>query len=212
METTKVLILGAGGAIAQHVIEFLIPNKNISLTLFARNSDHVKEFASSSNIILGDVLNQDDLAAAIKESDIVYANLAGQVDKMASVIVSTMEAYAKKRLIFVTSLGIYDEVAGKFGEWNNRMIGSELVRYSKAAHIIEKSSLDYTIVRPSWLTDKNETDYETTQKGEPFMGTEVSRKAIAYYITHIIEHPEKDVRASVGVNKPGVYGNKPSFY
>jgi saccharopine dehydrogenase-like NADP-dependent oxidoreductase len=96
METTKVLVLGAGGAIAKHVIEFLIPNKNISLTLLARNADHVKEFTSSSNIILGDVLNQDDLTAAIKESDIVYANLAGQVDKMASAIVSTMEANAKK--------------------------------------------------------------------------------------------------------------------
>ena len=212
METTKVLVLGAGGAIAQHVIEFLIPNKNMSLTLFARNADHVKEFASSSNIILGDVLNQDDLTAAIKESDIVYANLAGQVDKMASAIVNTMEANAKKRLIFVTSLGIYDEVTGKFGEWNNRIIGSELVRYSKAAQIIEKSSLDYTIVRPSWLTDKNETDYETTQKGQPFIGTEVARKAVAAYIANIIEHPEKDVRASVGVNKPGVYGDKPSFY
>ncbi|WP_185289718.1 NAD(P)H-binding protein [Chryseobacterium lactis] len=212
METTKVLVLGAGGAIAKHVIEFLIPNKNISLTLLARNADHVKEFASSSNIILGDVLNQDDLTAAIKESDIVYANLAGQVDKMASAIVSTMEANAKKRLIFVTSLGIYDEVAGKFGEWNNRIIGSELVRYSKAAQIIEKSSLDYTIVRPSWLTDKNETDYETTQKGEPFIGTEVARKAVAAYIANIIQHPEKDVQASVGVNKPGIYGDKPSFY
>ncbi|MFS4474304.1 NAD(P)H-binding protein [Chryseobacterium sp. T20] len=212
METTKVLVLGAGGAIAQHVIEFLIPNKNISLTLFARNADHVKGFASSSNIILGDVLNQDDLTEAIKKSDIVYANLAGQVDKMASAIVNTMEANAKKRLIFVTSLGIYDEVAGKFGEWNNRIIGSELVRYSKAAQIIERSSLDYTIVRPSWLTDKNETDYETTQKGEPFIGTEVARKAVAAYIANIIEHPEKDVRASVGVNKPGVYGDKPAFY
>ncbi|MGR3856872.1 NAD(P)H-binding protein [Chryseobacterium indologenes] len=212
METTKVLVLGAGGAIAQHVIEFLIPNKNIALTLFARNADHVKEFASSSNIILGDVLNQDDLTAAIKESEIVYANLAGQVDQMASVIVNTMEANAKKRLIFVTSLGIYNEVAGKFGEWNNRIIGSELVRYSKAAQIIEKSTLDYTIVRPSWLTDKNETDYETTQKGQPFIGTEVARKAVAAYIANIIEHPEKDVRASVGVNKPGVYGDKPSFY
>ncbi|HCN51266.1 MAG TPA: NAD-dependent dehydratase [Chryseobacterium sp.] len=212
METTKVLVLGAGGAIAKHVIEFLIPNKNISLTLLARNADHVKEFTSSSNIILGDVLNQDDLTAAIKESDIVYANLAGQVDKMASAIVSTMEANAKKRLIFVTSLGIYDEVAGKFGEWNNRIIGSELVRYSKAAQIIEKSSLDYTIVRPSWLTDKNETDYETTQKGEPFIGTEVARKAVAAYIANIIQHPEKDVQASVGVNKPGIYGDKPSFY
>ncbi len=208
----KVLILGAGGAIATHVVEFLLTIENIELTLFARDITLLKQFEASAKIIEGDVLNANELNDAIKGKDIVYANLSGAVDKMATEIVSTMNKNNVERLIFVTALGIYNEVSGKFGEWNNRMIGSELVRYRKAADIIEKSTLDYTIVRPSWLTNNNETDYETTQKGEAFKGTEVARKAVAAYITHIIEYPEKDNKASVGVNKPGVYGNKPAFY
>lgn len=208
----KVLLLGANGAIAQHVIAFLQHKENIELTLFARNAEQLEEFKSSTKIVKGDVLNTNDLNEAVKGQDIVYANLSGAVDKMAKEIVSAMNANAVKRLIFVTSLGIYKEVAGKFGEWNEMMIGSDLIPYRKAADIIEGSSLDYTIVRPSWLTNHNETNYETTQKGEPFRGTEVARKAVASYITSLIEQPDKDLKASVGVNKPGVYGDKPVFY
>lgn len=209
---TKVLVLGANGAIAQHVITFLQHKENIELTLFARNTEQLAEFKSSSKIIEGDVLNTNDLNEAVKGQDIIYANLSGMVDKMAKEIVSAMNANGIKRLIFVTSLGIYREVAGKFGEWNERMIGSDLIPYRKAADVIEKSELDYTIVRPSWLTNNDETDYETTHKGEPFRGTEVARKAVAAYIKDIIENPEKDIKASVGVNKPGIYGDKPAFY
>lgn len=210
--STKVLVLGAGGAIAQHVIGFLQENKDIDLTLFARDTQQLAFLGSMSKIISGDVLNREELTNAINGQDIVYANLAGDVDKMAKVISETMTQQGVKRLLFVTCLGVYDEVAGKFGEWNNRMIGSELERYGKATRIIEKSGLDYTVVRPSWLTDKDETDYETTQKGEPFIGTEVARKAVGAYIADVILHPEKDVKASVGVNKSGVYGDKPAFY
>lgn len=209
---TKVLVLGANGAIAQHVIAFLQHKENIELTLFARNAEQLAEFKSFSKIIEGDVLNTNDLNEAAKGQDIIYANLSGTVDKMAKEIVTAMNANGVKRLIFVTSLGIYKEVAGKFGEWNEMMIGSDLIPYRKAADVIEKSDLDYTIVRPSWLTNNDETDYETTQKGEPFRGTEVARKAVAAYITDIIENPEKDIKASVGVNKPGIYGDKPAFY
>lgn len=209
---TKVLVLGAGGAIAQHVIDFLKDKKNIELTLFARNINGLAEQAPNANIIKGDVLHKSDLDDAIRGQDIVYANLSGQVDKMADEIVKSMEAAGVRRLLFITSLGIYNEIPGKFGQWNERMIGSDLVRYRHAADIIEASSLDYTIIRPSWLTDKDETAYETTRKGESFTGTEVARKAVAAYIMDIIETPGKDVKASVGVNKPGVYGDKPSFY
>ncbi|MDV4043706.1 NAD-dependent dehydratase [Elizabethkingia anophelis] len=210
--STKVLVLGAGGAIAQHAIGFLQGNKDIELTLFARDAQQLAQADSGVNLISGDVLNNEDLSKAIKGQDIVYANLAGEVDKMATAISETMTQQGVKRLIFVTCLGVYDEVAGKFGEWNNRMIGSDLVRYGKATRNVEKSGLDYTVVRPSWLTDYDETDYETTQKGEPFLGTEVSRKAVGAYIADIILHPGRDVKASVGVNKPGVYGDKPAFY
>ena len=48
---TKVLVLGANGAIAQHVIAFLQHKENIELTLFARNAEQLAEFKSSSKII-----------------------------------------------------------------------------------------------------------------------------------------------------------------
>lgn len=38
-------------------------------------------------------------------------------------MIAAMKACDVKRLIFVLSLGIYDEVRGKFGEWNNAVIG-----------------------------------------------------------------------------------------
>ena len=40
-----------------------------------------------------------------------------------------------------------------FGKWNRREIGDALVRYRKAVDLIESSGLDYTIIRPAWLTD-----------------------------------------------------------
>jgi len=40
----------------------------------------------------------------------------------------------------------------------------------------------------------------------------VARKAVGAYIAGVILHPEKDVKASVAINKPGVYGDKPAFY
>ncbi|WP_020560832.1 SDR family oxidoreductase [Thiofilum flexile] len=213
MKPTRVLILGANGAIAQHVIQMLQDQPEIQLTLFLRSANSLPATPhKNTTVVIGDVLNPAQLNAAIRGQDIVYANLAGSVDKMAQQIVESMQANQVKRLIFITSLGIYHEIPGKFGEWNQAMIGEDLVRYRHAADIIEASPLDYTVVRPSWLTDNDEVAYETTQKGQPFIGTEVARKAVAAYITDLIEHPEKDVKASVGVNKPGVYGDKPSFY
>jgi hypothetical protein len=86
-----------------------------------------------------------------------------------------MNAAGVQRLIFVASLGIYDEVPGKFGTWNRRQIGAYLPPFRRAADLIESSGLNYTILRPAWLTDEDEVDYETTDRNEPFRGTEVSR-------------------------------------
>lgn len=70
------------------------------------------------------------------------------------------------RLIIIASLGIYDEVRGKSGAWNRRAVGAALGPYREAADIIEASGLDYTVVRPAWLTDHDEVAYETIERGE----------------------------------------------
>lgn len=78
--------------------------------------------------------------------------------------------------------------------------------------MIEDSGLDYTIIRPAWLTDQEEVDYELTKKGEVFKGTEVSRKSIADLVTKIIDTPDSFVDDSLGVNKPNTDGDKPAWY
>lgn len=83
--------------------------------------------------------------------------------------------------------------------------------YRAAADAIEQSALDYTILRPAWLTNADEVSYEVTQRDEPFKGTEVSRKSVAALVTDIVTHPDHCVRANLGVNRPGTEGDKPAF-
>jgi uncharacterized protein YbjT (DUF2867 family) len=150
----------------------------------------------------------------VEGKDIVYANLGGDdIEDQARSVVAALEAAGVRRLIWISTLGIYDEVPGEFGKWNHQMLdGGYLEPYSAAAQVIEASKLDYTIVRPAWLTDVDEVEYELTQKGEPFKGTEVSRKSIADLVVKLSLDPTRYVRGSVGVNKPGTEGDKPSWY
>lgn len=210
---TKVLVLGAGGQIARWVIEMLAKSGTVEMALFLRHPAWIKQSApKNAHVVQGDVLNIVQLERAMDGQDIVYANLTGEeIDVQAANTVKAMNAAGVKRLIFVASLGIYDEVPGKFGAWNRRQIGSYLPPFRRAADAIEESDLNYTVLRPAWLTDADEVDYETTERNEPFKGTEVSRKSVAALIVKMIESPELDSRRNLGVNKPGSDGDKPAF-
>lgn len=209
----RVLVLGAGGQIAHWVIEMLENNSDVDLTLFLRHTKKLKGGApKNSKVVQGDVLNGEQLNRAMVGQELVYANLAGDdIDVQAKSIVEAMHAAGVQRLIFVASLGIYDEVPGKFGAWNRRQISAYLPPFRRAADVIEASHLNYTILRPAWLTDENEVDYETTERNEPFKGTEVSRKSVADLILKIIDSPEISSRSNLGVNKPNTDGDKPAF-
>jgi uncharacterized protein YbjT (DUF2867 family) len=182
---------------------------------FLRNANRLQsEKTGRAEIIDGDAANVADLTQAMAGVDVVYANLAGHnIEQQAKSVVAAMTQTGIKRLIWVSTLGIYDEVPGKFGQWNHQMLDDGyLPTYAAAAKVIEASELDYTIIRPAWLDNKNEVDYELTQKGETFKGTEVSRKSVATYIVHLINNPSEQVRRSVGINKPNTDGDKPAWY
>ena len=210
----NVLILGASGQIARWVIRMLANAKDLEMTLFLRHAQKLHgAVPGNARVIEGNVLDDKKLATALTRQDIVYANLTGEdIDRQAEHVVVAMRAARVKRLIFVTSLGIYDEVPGKFGAWNRQEIGTYLPPFRRAADAIEASDLDYTVLRPAWLQDEDEVAYETTEKGERFKGTEVSRKSVADLVVKIIRSPTLHSRGNVGVDKPGTTGDKPSFY
>jgi uncharacterized protein YbjT (DUF2867 family) len=189
---TNVLIIGAGGSIASKVIDILSDKENIHLTLFLRNASRLrKRRGSNSSVIEGDALNIQDLETAMNGIDIVYVNLAGDLETMAKNIVKAMKDKGVKRIVFISSIGIYDTP-----------LQPVLIPYRGAADIIEKSGLDYTILRPQWYSDADEVDYELTKKGEPEKGSVISRKSLAALLAKIVENPEMYSRENLSINKP----------
>ena len=207
---TKVLVLGAGGQIARRAVDMLA-DEDVELTLFLRDASKLSDAPETARVVEGDVLDREQLDAAVPGQDIVYANLAGDLDAQAARIVESMTTAGVQRLIFITALGIYDEVPGRFGEWNRREIGPMLGPYRAAADTIEESGLEYTILRPAWLTNADDVSYEVTQRDEPFKGTEVSRQSVAALAVDILKSPDLWSRSNLGVNKPGTEGDKPAF-
>lgn len=212
---TKILVLGAHGKIARLATTMLEKDPANQLTLFLRNAQRLADQDSDQvTVVEGDAGQLADLKQAMAGIDIVYANLAGSnIEDEARNVVAAMDATGVKRLIWISTLGIYDEVPGKYGEWNHQQLdGGYLETYAAAAKVIESSDVDYTVIRPAWLTNHDEIDYETTQKGEAFKGTEVSRKSIADLVTKLVADPTWSVHASLGVNKPNTDGDKPAWY
>lgn len=210
----NVLILGATGQIASWVVRGLGQQlSGVQQTLLLRDPRKLSGAEpDNARVVIGNVLDQELLREVMAGQDIVYANLSGDdLEEQARSVIDAMQTSKVKRLIFVLSLGIYDEIPGKFGQWNHEVIGEPLKYYRRAADAIEASGLNFTILRPAWLTDEDEVDYETTGKGEPFKGTVVSRRSVGDLVIHLIRNPGLHVGANLGVNKPGSDGDKPYF-
>lgn len=211
----KVLILGAHGKIAQLTRAQLLAKTDAQLLLFLRKANRLTiQDQQREQLVEGDASQQADLVQAMKGITVVYANLAGaNIEAQAKAVVSAMKAAGVKRLIWISTLGIYDEVPGAYGQWNHQMLDDGyLPTYAAAAKVIETSGLAFTIIRPAWLSDKDEIDYEITHRTDTFKGTEVSRKSVAAEVVRLIQNPTEAVGDSLGLNKPNTDGDKPEWY
>jgi len=188
----KIIIIGAGGSLAQYVIEALKQPEHTTLTLFVRNKNRLsKNTAEGCTVIEGDAMMYGNVKEAVKGQDIVYVNLAGNLETMAKNIVKAMQETGVKRIIAISSIGIY-----------KMPLQPVLVPYRKLADLVEGSGLNYTILRPDWFTNANEIDYTITQKGEAETGTAISRKSIAAFIAMLVENPGLHNKENLGISKP----------
>jgi nucleoside-diphosphate-sugar epimerase len=139
---TKVLILGANGQLARNTTQVFLETTDVYLTLYLRRaSRHRNPDPSRVKIVEGDVFDAVALRGVMRGQDAVYANLAGDMARQARSIIDAMHAEGPKRLIFISSMGIYGEVP-------DETYRSVLDPYRDSAAEIEKSDLDYTILRP----------------------------------------------------------------
>ncbi len=96
---SKVLVLGASGQIARQAIPMLA-EQGAELTLFARHAGRV-DAPAGARVVEGDVLDAEALATALAGQDVVYANLGGEIEEQARLLVEALPAAGVNRLIFI---------------------------------------------------------------------------------------------------------------
>ncbi|WP_265456987.1 NAD(P)H-binding protein [Enterococcus sp. HY326] len=199
----KILLIGATGSVGGVTRQSFLEETNDYLTLFSRNAHHIRGINSErEKVISGSVLTANELEAAMENQDVVFASLSGNLKKMAEAIVDAMKRVGVKKIIFISSMGIYNEIPASIGASGNLNSNPILRTYRDATDVIESSGLDYTVIRPGWFDSSNDTNYQVTLKGEPFGGHDISRKSIADLVVKIADSDTLYVKESVGIHRP----------
>lgn len=203
---TKVLIIGANGSVAKEAIAMFLQKTDVNLKLFLRNAKRLEHLKSARvEVVDGDATDKVALTNAMSDVQVVYANLYGKnTPQMAAAIIESMQAAGLKRLVWITSFGVYNGQYQEIPDFELARIANYIAPHREEVRVIEASNLDYTIIRAQWFSNADEIDYELTQKGEPFKNpsARISRKSIADLIVRLCTTPNFGIRQSLGINKP----------
>ncbi|GEO58717.1 NAD(P)H-binding protein [Companilactobacillus bobalius] len=214
---TKVLVLGANGQIARIVEERLLKEQpDVELTLFLRNSQRLADLDDNENVTLvdGDITDYDAVNAAMKGQDVVYIAMVDHTkdNVITKNVIKSMKENNVGRIIESSLLGLYHEVPGEFGRWNDEMVQSGLAAAINADKLLSESGLTYTTLRFPWLNDRDEVKYTITHRSDQYVGVSGSRQSMADVIVKIIADPEYLKNDSVGIANADTQGEDRPVY
>ncbi|MBS4914316.1 MAG: NAD(P)H-binding protein [Veillonella sp.] len=197
----KILIIGATGSIGRKVRDTLLERTDWELVLFSRQAGRIAVDDSRETAISGNVYNEAELVDAMEDVTAVVVALTGDLGAMAKAIVGAMKKVGLERIIFISSMGIYNEIPARIGSNGNLEHNPVLQTYREGADVVEASGLQYTVIRPGWF-DNGTTEFTISRKGQPFEGHDVSRQAIADFILNLLEDGTVYINERVGIHRP----------
>ena len=199
----KVAIIGATGSIGRTVTGYLLNHSEGELVLISRNASSLALDDSRREVAVDlDAADAEILAGALAGVDAVFVAVSGALVQIAHSVTVAMGKVGIRRLIFISSMGIYDEIPVKIGADGNLARNPMLRSYRDAADIVEASGLDTTVIRPGWFDDgSDDSDYQVTSRDEPFGGHDVSRVSIANLVFHLLYKPNFGIGESLGINR-----------
>jgi len=194
----KIVIFGATGGTGQALVQEAL-NNNYEVKAFVRSPEKLKVVHRNLKVIKGDVLKYQDVLNAIDAQDLVFCNLGMPASDKSTLrtdgttnIVKAMEEKKAKRFICQTSLGFAD--SKEVLPWHMKyLIVPFILKNAFKDHelqeaVVEKSNLDWTIVRPGNMTNGKQTGeykhgFEPTEK----IKLKVSRSDVAHFMLKQVE-------------------------
>lgn len=195
----KILVFGATGSVGKEIVKQALNHGHL-VTAFVRNPNN-SNLGNSDNLKLfkGDVTNYNDVEKALQNQDAVLCAIGdGKVGKIRNLgtknIVRAMEKSNVKRLVCQTTLGMGESYNNLNFIWKHIMFGFLLKKAFQdhklqELHILN-SNLDYTIVRPSALTDGELTNGFKRGFGgnQKELSLKISRNDVAHFMLEQLEN------------------------
>lgn len=207
----NILIIGStGGTGKQLVLQAL--DRGYNVTAFARDTSKIKIKDDRLKVIKGNVLDVDSLKNAITGQDVVLCALGHKrwlyptkiLSEGIKNIIDSMVENRVKRLICETSLGLGNSI-GKMGLYYTFFVIPFILPFyfwdkRKQEIIIQSSELDWTIIRPGALNNRQARgDYRRGLKiGNWFYTVRISRTDVADFMLNQIEE-KKYIHSKPGV-------------
>ena len=189
----KLVIFGATGGTGQQLVKQAL-DQNYEVSAFVRSPQKLQVVHRNLKIIKGDVLKYEDVLKAVENQDVIMCSLGMPASDKSTLrtdgtanIVKAMQAKNIKRLICQTSLGFGD--SKEILPWHMKYLIVPIILknafkdHESQESVIEKSQLDWTIVRPGNMTNGALTQnykhgFEPTEK----IKLKVSRSDVAHFM------------------------------
>ena len=194
----NIAILGATGKFGRTFTAKLLTEPKYNITAISKSATQTFEDSNRITAISIDATKQNDLKKALENSDIVYSAISG--DDL-PVIAENLVEINPERLIFMTPVGIYNEMEKDKGSEFNVENEVEQIPNKKASEILENSNIKYTILRLGLLEYGDENDYIITKKGETPKGYFTTIQSVEKIALEIIENPELYIKESISITK-----------
>lgn len=197
----KVIVFGATGTVGIEIVKQAL-EKGYAVTAFVRNPEKREQLKHKNlSIYNGDVTNLNDVEKAIQNHDAVICALGdGKTGKIRAIgtqhIINAMNKLAIKRFICQSTLGMGESYGNLNFIWKHIMFGMLLKKAFQDHQLQEQyildSELDYTLVRPSALTDGAVTNaYKAGFDGKyKKLGLKITRTDVADFMLRQLENDE----------------------
>ena len=203
----KAFVAGATGETGRRIVQELV-KRNIPVRALVRNLEKAKQILPAEvELVLGDVLKPESLAAAIGDSTVILSATGAapsfdptgpyQVDYEGTKnLVDIAKTKGIEHFVMVSSLC----VSQFFHPLN--LFWLILVWKKQAEEYLQKSGLTYTIVRPGGLKNEDNPDPIVMSSADTLFDGSIPRTKVAQVCVEALTHPQAHNKIVEVVAKP----------
>jgi putative NADH-flavin reductase len=205
MNAKRILVLGATGGTGLHIVDQAV-ERGLSVTAFVRSPDALKRFGDRITVSRGNLLSSSELHRVIENHDAVLSAFGPRqpmskedetlLHRFASALTGAMVQSGVRRLVIESTAFLFKDAIFPPANLVGRLFFPAIVRDGTEMEIIlQKSDLDWTIVRPPRLTDKPPTGkYRVSEGHLPRFGLSIARADVADFMLRTVQDPTSNKR------------------